>query len=255
MKTKTKSKTKTKTKKGTKKCLQRSKKNYKLNKGELQHYCQKHANTFNRFEEEYEKNFKHSLKTEDVNIERRLVKMFKTPFSPTKYSAADDYYTYINYQWLEQKSEEIKKNVKFYVQVDSFRVTQEKVYYELIDVVKEYIKNNDSEKSNAIKNVYESIYYLDNKSAQDYINHYVHHIDKKIASNNIYEILGSQCKNEIISWGCPIVWSVLKDEKNVDYYRSYISAPLLTIYDYEIYIEDTKEDQVTKQYKHLFKRK
>lgn len=252
---KTKSKTKTKTKKGTRKCLQRNKKSLKLNKNQIEHFCKKHANTFNRFEEEYEKNFKHSLKTEEVNIERKLVKMFNTPFSPTKYTAKDDYYTYINYQWLEQKSEEIKKDVKFYVQVDSFRVTQEKVYYELIDIVKEFIKNNDSEKATAIKNVYESIYYLDNKAAQDYINHYVEHIDKKIASNNIYEILGSQNKNEIISWGSPIVWNVLKDDKNVEYYITNISAPQLTIYDYEIYIEDTKDDQDTKQYKQLFKKK
>jgi putative endopeptidase len=239
----------------TKKCLQLSKKNHKLNKNELKHYCQQHANSFNRFEEDYEKEFKHSLKTEDSNIEKKLVKMFNTPFSPTKYTAKDDYYTYINYQWLEQQSEQIKKDVKFYVQVDSFRVTQEKVYYELIDITKEFIKNNQSEKANSIKNVYESLYYLDNIAAQDYINYYVDHIDKKIASNNIYEILGSQNKNEIISWGSPIVWNVLKDDKNVEYYISNISAPQLTIYDYEIYIEDTKDDQNTKQYKKLFKKK
>jgi predicted metalloendopeptidase len=239
----------------TKKCLQLSKKNHKLNKNELKHYCQQHANSFNRFEEEYEKEFKHSLKNEDTNIEKRLVKIFKTPFSPTEFKAKDDYYTYINYQWLEQKSKEIKKDIKYYVQVDSFRVTQEKVYYELIDIVKEFIKNNDSEKATAIKNVYESIYYLDNKAAQDYINYYVDYIDKKIASNNIYEILGSQNKNEIISWGSPIVWNVLKDDTNVEYYISNISAPQLTIYDYEIYIEDTKDDQDTIQYKKLFKKK
>lgn len=169
--------------------------------------------------------------------------MFNTPFSPTKYKPSQDYYTYINYQWIEQQSEEIKKDIKFYVQVDSFRVIQEKVYYELIDIVKEFIKNNKSEKANAIKNVYESIYYLDNKSAEKYINYYVDYIDKKIASNNIYEILGNQNKNEIISWGSPIVWNVFKDDKNVENYISYISPPQLTIYDYEIYIEDTKEDQ------------
>jgi len=247
MKTKSNKTIKNKTKK---------KKSYKKpDKKIMQLICQKHANTFNRFEDDYEKEFKHSLKTEDTNIERKLVKMFSTPFSPTKYKAKDDYYTYINYQWLEQQSEQIKKDVKFYVQVDSFRVTQEKVYYELIDIVKEFIKNNDSEKATAIKNVYESIYYLDNMAAQDYINYYVDLIDKQIASNNIYEILGNKNKNEIISWGAPIVWNVLKDDKNVEYYISNISAPQLTIYDYEIYIEDTKDDQNTKKYKKLFKKK
>lgn len=250
-----KTKTNKKIKNGTKKCLPRNKKKPKLSKSELKLYCQQNANSFNRFEEDYEKDFKHSLKTEDSNIERKLVKMFNTPFSPTKYKPSQDYYTYINYQWIEQQSEEIKKDIKFYVQVDSFRVIQEKVYYELIDIVKEFIKNNKSEKANAIKNVYESIYYLDNKSAEKYINYYVDYIDKKIASNNIYEILGNQNKNEIISWGSPIVWNVFKDDKNVENYISYISPPQLTIYDYEIYIEDTKEDQDIKKYKQLFKRK
>lgn len=220
---------------------------------ELSIYCREHANTFNRFEEEYEKKFKDSLKNEDKNIEHKLIKMFKTPFTPTQYKAKDDYYTYINYQWLEDKSKELKTNLKHYVQVDSFRVTQEKVFYELIDIVKDYIKNNNSKKSIAIKNVYESLYNLDDSSAENFIKYYVELTDKRIAGGDIYDILGGQNRNEIISWGCPLVWSVLKDEKNVDIYRSTISAPQLTIYDYELYIEDSADDQETKKYKKEFK--
>ena len=222
---------------------------------QLKHYCKEHANTFNKFEEEYEKTFSDSLKKEDSDIEKELVRIFKTPFTPTKYTARNDYYTYINYQWLSDKTNELKKQLKHYVQIDSFRVTQEKVFYEIIDFVKEYIKKNKSKKAIAMKNVYESLYYLHDKPAEDFVKYYVSLTDKRIASNDIYEILGGQNRNEIISWGCPIVWNVLKDEKNVKYYRSIISAPQLTIYDYEIYIEDTKEDQETKQYKKEFKRR
>jgi putative endopeptidase len=235
------------TKNKTKKC--------KLSEKQLKLYCQEHANAFNQFEKEYEEHFKASLKKEDVNIERKLVKMFKTPFTPTKYKAEDDYYTYINYQWIFDKTQELKSKLKYYVQIDSFRVTQEKVYYELIDIVKNYIKHNNSNKSTAIKNVYESLYNLDNKSAEDYVKYYVDLIDKRIATGDIYEILGGQNRNEIISWGCPIVWSVLKDQKNVTKYRTTISAPQLTIYDYTIYIEDTEEDQNIQKYKREFKRK
>ena len=222
---------------------------------ELRIYCREHANTFNQFEKEYEKNFKYDLKHEDKNIEQKLVKMFKTPFTPTQYKAKDDYYTYINYQWLEDKSKELKTNLKHYVQVDSFRVTQEKVFYELIDIVKDYIKNNNSKKSNAIKNVYESLYNLDDKSAENFIKYYVDLTDTRIAGGDIYDILGGQNRNEIISWGCPLVWTVLKDQKNVEFYKSTISSPQLTIYDYEIYIEDSTDDQDTKKYKKEFKRR
>jgi len=230
-------------------------KKYKPSQKELQVYCQRHANTFNKFEEEYEKTFKESLKKEDSNIERELIKLFKTPFTPTKYTAQNDYYTYINYQWLETKTNELKEQLKHYVQIDSFRVTQEKVFYELIDIVKDYIKNNKSKKSKAISDVYYSLYHLNEKSAENFVKYYVELTDKRIASNDIYEILGGQNRNEIIAWGSPLVWLVLKDEKNVIKYRSTISGPQLSIYDYEIYIEDTKEDQNTIKYKKEFKRR
>lgn len=95
--------------------------------------------------------------------------MFKTPFTPSKYTPKNDYYTYINYQWMAKKSEEIKKDQKYYVQVDSFRITQEKVYYELIDIVKDYIKNNDTSRSRALKNVYESLLNLDDETTEKYV--------------------------------------------------------------------------------------
>ena len=231
----------------TKKC--------KPSQKELKLYCQEHANVFNQFEKEYEEKFKETLKKHDEGTEEQLIKLFKTPFTPTKYRPQDDYYTYINYQWLSDKTTELKDNLKYYVQVDSFRVTQEKVYYELIDIVKEYIKTNKSSQAKSIKSLYTSLYNLDDKAAEDFVKYYVEMTDKRIASDDIYEILGDINKNEIISWGCPLVWSVMKDEKNVKYYRTTISAPQLTIYDYTIYIEDDTDDQNTKKYKKEFKKR
>lgn len=222
---------------------------------ELNVCCENSTHKFKRFEEEFEKKTVVNLEKHNENMEKELVQLFKTPFTPTSIRAQDDYYTYINYQWLACKSKELKSKLKHYVQVDSFRVTQEKVYYELIDIVKEYIKQNNSPKAKAIKSLYESLNNLNSKSAEDYVKYYVDRIDTKIATGNIYEILGLINKNEIVSWGCPLVWSVLKDEKDVRYYKSTISAPQLTIYDYEIYIEDVKDDQNTKKYKQEFKRK
>lgn len=216
---------------------------------ELKVYCKEHANTFNQFEKEYEKKFK---KKHEQNVERELIKLFKTPFTPTKYRAQDDYYTYINYQWISQKTKELKAKLKHYVQVDSFRITQEKVYYELIEIVKDYIKNNNSKKAIAIKNVYQSLYNLDSNIIKNYVKKIVSKLDTLLSKDSMFEFMGEINQNEIVSWGCPIVWNVLRDEKNVDKYISTISAPQLTIYDYEIYIEDTKDDQNTAKYKKEF---
>jgi putative endopeptidase len=224
---------------------------------DLKGLCKEHANTFNKFEEEYEKNMKTNLEKHEENVGKTLIKLFKTPFTPTKYRSQDDYYTYINYQWLSDKTKELKGKLKHYVQIDSFRVTQEKVFYELIDIVKEYIQqnNNNSAKSIAIKKVYKSLYELNNNSSEVIVRQIVNLIDKRLATNNIYEILGGENKNEIISWGCPIVWSVFKDEKNVKVFKSTISAPQLTIYDYNIYIDDSYDNQETISYKKEFRTK
>ena len=234
----------------TKKCYNTVRPNQK----QLKVYCREHANTFYQFEKDYEEKFKDNLTKHHESAEKELIKLFKTPFTPTKYKPQDDYYTYINYQWLSDKTKEIKSKLKYYVQVDSFRVTQEKVYYELIDIVKEYIKHNDSPKTNAIKNVYNSLYNLDNKSVEKYIEYYIQLTDTNIASGNLYRILGEQNQNEIVSWGSPIVWNVLRDLKNIKYYISTISGPKLTLYDYQLYFENYADSLLTKKYKANIKR-
>jgi len=143
-------------------------------KDELKQLCQVHANTYNRFEPEYNA----KIIDKENDIEAKLIKLFKTPFTPSKYREQDDYYTYINYQWLETKKKELTKKARYFVQVDSFRITQDKVYNELIDIIKGHIKDNKDKRAKAIKDVYESLYNLDNKSAEDFVKFYVDAINK-----------------------------------------------------------------------------
>ncbi len=231
----------------TKKC--------KLSKPELRLLCKNNTRVFESFENVFEKTFKHSLKTENANVERALIKLFKTPFAPSKITPRNDYYTYINYQWIAKKTKELETTKKFYVQMDNFRITQEKVYYELMDIVKEYIKTNDTEKSRAIKNLYDSMLHLDNAEAEKQVLFTKNAIDKAIANDALYWILAQINQNEVLSWGCPISWAVSKDQKHSSVYKSTISPPQLTIYDYTLYIEDETADAPTKHYKRVFKSK
>ena len=144
----------------TKKC--------KPSPSELRLFCKNGTNhVLESFEREFEKTFTHNLKKENANVQKSLIKIFKTPFAPSKITPQNDYYTYINYNWIHKQTKELTKINKFYVQMDNFRITQEKVYYELIEIVKEYIKNNDTAKSRAIKNLYECMLHLDDKEAED----------------------------------------------------------------------------------------
>jgi len=231
----------------------KSKTKSKKCKPESQIVCK--TNVLESFETDFEKKFKTTTKTENSSVERYLVNLFKTPFAPSKYTPHNDYYTYINYQWIAAKKKEMEQRNKYYVQVDSFRMVQEKVFYELIEMTKEYIKTNDTAKSRSIKNLYESMLHLDDKEAEDQVKYTTEKIDNAIATDNLYWLLAQINQNETISWGCPISWSVSKDSKHSAVYKSNISPPQLTVYDYMIYIEDDRDDAPTKQNKRLYKSK
>lgn len=225
------------------------------NSNELSIICKNRATSFQAFEKKFEKSLGQNLIKKNNIIQKELIHLFKVPFTPSKYTPRNDYYTYINYEWITDQTKQLQKTNKFYVQVDSFRIAQEKVYYELIDITKDYIRDNHGPKAQSIKDLYHSMLHLDEKSAEDAVKYTIEHIDTYIAENNLYKLLAQINQNEIVSWGCPIVWSVTKDEKNSTTYCSNIGQPQLTAYDYVIYIEDEKDDDATKKYKRQYKRR
>jgi hypothetical protein len=118
-----------------------------IKKKELRLVCKNKASSIEAFEKNFEKGLGQNLTKENNIIQRELIHLFKVPFTPSKYTPRNDYYTYINYEWITNQTKQLQKTQKFYVQVDSFRIAQEKVYYELIDITKEHIKNNHGSKS------------------------------------------------------------------------------------------------------------
>jgi hypothetical protein len=149
-----------------------------------------------------EKNLKEKgLWKDDIDVQKELVKILKTRFTPSSYTPQNDYYTYINYQWMAKKSDELKSVQKYYVQVDSFRIAQESVYYELIDIVKDYFKNNNTSRGQALKNVYESLLNLDDSATAEYVGWAVNHLDEIYESNSLYRLIAEINQNEILSWG------------------------------------------------------
>ena len=164
----------------------------------------------------------------------------------------NDFYTFINNDWLYHFDKE--KNEKFYVEIDNFRIVQEKVYYELIGFVKQYIKENPhSTQSIAIKNLYDSLTINTIDAIKKHAKNILAETNKFIEKNDMYGLLADINMNEIISWGAPIQWSLLPDEKNVKKYISHLSSPQLSIYDYLIYIEDPDDNKESKQYKKFVK--
>jgi len=159
----------------------------KYSQKELQVLCRKSANTYNQFE----KNLSTTLLTakKNLNYQKELIKAFHTPYAPSAITPQDDFYTYINYTWIAEQTKKSNKEKKYYTQIDSFRIVQEKVYYELIDIVKEYIANNKSKKSEAIKNVYLSMLNLNEKVVEDNIQLGVEVVDGFLKEGDLLKFL------------------------------------------------------------------
>ncbi len=110
----------------------------------------------------FEENFKKFLdskhgksdpKIKDYSqVWEELIRDFKKPLAPKSVNPKDDFYTYVNYEWLKKMKS--NKEKYYYTRIDSFRITQEKVYYQLIDIVKDYTSKHSDHKSKMIHNFY-----------------------------------------------------------------------------------------------------
>lgn len=194
----------------------------------------------NSFEENFENYFKNKkrdkLKKNAKNtIGKELISAFKKPIAPKDINPKDDFYTYVNYDWLKEKEKKHKKMKKYYTRVDSFRMIQEKVYYQLIDIVKAYTSEHNSHKSNMIRNVYESFLHSDEASCERHWAKIKQELEDTFKNKTCTDLLIHMNRNETVSGFCPISFSIITDEKDSQINRCHINSPMLSYYDDKLY--------------------
>jgi putative endopeptidase len=194
--------------------------------------------------------FEDKIKPKNITVEKEINKVFKTPFVPSKITPKNDYYSYINYKWM--KTAQVQKGAEYIIQLDDFRIIQHKVYLELLNIVKKYTKNNHTKKSTEISNFYKS--FIKGSSLneiKEYGRDTLQMIDNMRENPaNLWKLLGTMNRNEIISWGLPFTYSLVGDEKNPGIYRCVIGSPKLTLIDDSLYFPD--DDLTDKKYKHNY---
>lgn len=198
------------------------------------------------FEDKLEKTAEYKSATKMKNLEKALIKRFKTPFSPSSITPNNDFYTYINYRWLKdtaKKSEYAPEKEKYFVQVDDTRVAQNRIYVQLIDYVKEFIQTKSTPEAQAIKKVYTSLLNLNSDSIKKHIRNLECRYDEHIQENNLWKFLAHINTNEIVSWACPISWSVDTDEKDSTHFKNQIMFPELGLYDYLMYFDNLPDEK------------
>ena len=195
----------------------------------------------NYFKNRKMKQFKKNVRKYNNTIGKELIDVFKKPIAPKEINPKDDFYTYVNYEWLKEMKD--KKMKKYYTRIDSFRTLQEKVYYQLIDIVKAYTSENSSHKSKMIRNVYDSFLHLDEASCERHWAKIKQELEDIFLNKTCTDLLVYMNRNEIVAGFCPISFNIITDEKDSQINRCHINAPFLSYYDDQLYDTDQDSDQ------------
>jgi len=244
------------TNKNSKNNKKKTKKNRKENHNNLNQ--QQLIPKYDTFEDKVEDLFKKkhiNLIASDYNLDKQILKDLNKAVSPSNINPQNDFYSYINDRWL--KNTKLETGQKYITQMDDFRIVQDKVYRELLDIIEKYLKNPKNKKDkkrNCIKNAFESFKTSNTKSQQMVLaRSIVQFIDDLMKDkDNLWKLLAKLNSNEIISWSCPFVWSINPDEKNPKVYKCYLEPPQLSLLDVEIYIDDGQNIEYKKKYKKNF---
>jgi len=168
---------------------------------------------------------------------KEFAKELLSKFSPATIKPNDDFYNYINYSWLKNIS--LEKQQKYIVQIDDFRLAQDKVYKQLNEIIIHYFNNNNNKLSKNLKNYYNSVINMNPKSySKKLAYNSIKIIDDFIQKDNVWSLLAFINKDEMLSPNAPFVWSLEPDDKEPTIYRCYITPMQFLLLDLNVFYDD-----------------
>ena len=148
-----------------------------------------------------------------------------------KINPANDFYSYVNRDWIRSTS--LKPDQNYIVQIDDFRLAQDRVYSQLVSIAE------SASAPKPVKSLYESLKRpISSTAAIMHVREHVRMLDECIAEDNLWKFLAYLNTNELTRYACPISWDVLPDEQNSRKFISHITYPELSLYDYRYYLRD-----------------
>jgi predicted metalloendopeptidase len=203
------------------------------------------------FEESFTK--KKNLTKTSESQKKEFVKELLSNFSPIHIKPEDDFYDYINYQWLENVS--IEKQQDYIVQVDDFRLVQDKVYHDIDDIILDYIKTHKDKLATNLKNFYDSVIdMVDIKRGKNLSLEAVQTIDTFLQEDNVWNLLAFINKDEIMANSAPFTWSLNPDNKDPTIFRGSVLVHQFALVDLSIYYDDGTEIDYKQNYRNQFKK-
>ena len=172
-------------------------------------------------------------------------------FAPSSIKPNNDFYDYINYLWLKNVS--LEKQQKYIVQVDDFRLAQDKVYNELNTIIVDYYNSHNNKLAKNLRNYHSSVINMNPKSySKKLAFQAINIVDEFIKNDNPWALLGYFNRDEMICNHAPFVWSLNPDDKESTIFRCYISPIRFIILDLSVYYDDGKDVAYKQNYRNKY---
>jgi predicted metalloendopeptidase len=199
----------------------------------------------------FEESFSKTASKTHLKKKREFIQELLSKFAPNSIKPEDDFYDYINYQWL--KNVTLENQQKYLVQIDDFRLAQDHVYQQLHEIIQEYIRTHKNKLSKNLQNYYTSVIRMNSKSySRQLAKKVVERIEDVIIEKNPWKLLAYYNKSEWYSNFAPFSWSLNPDDKHTKVYRSYLYGHTFFMLDLSVYYDDGKDVAYKKRYREEF---
>ena len=217
--------------------------------------CKQQSIELKAFEKDFSKKLVKFEATKLNTIETRkkaeFAKELLSRFAPSNITPRNDFYNYINYLWLKNVS--LEKRQKYIVQVDDFRLAQDKVYRQLNDIIVNYFTSNTNTLATNLKNYYHSVNKMNPVSySKQLAKEAITIVDNYIKNDNVWELLAYFNNDEMLADNAPFVWSLSPDDKDPKTFRCYINPIKFIILDINVYYDDGTDVAYKKHYREKY---
>jgi predicted metalloendopeptidase len=172
-------------------------------------------------------------------------------FAPSSIKPNNNFYDYINYLWLKNVS--LEKQQKYIVQIDDFRLAQDKVYNELNTIIVDYYNSHNNKLAKNLRNFHYSVIHMNPKPySKKLVYQAISIVDEYIKQDNPWDLLAYFNRDEMISNHAPFVWSLNPDDKDPEIFRCYINPIHFILLDLNVYYDDGKDVAYKQNYRNKY---
>lgn len=177
------------------------------------------------------------MKTHKRNIDGNIRKFKNKTIKIRKYKhkpkIEDDFYSHVNYLWVQKESHAKDKDMTMDL------IIKKKVNCEMKDVVLEKLLEEKTKAGENIRNIYKSSVHWNNDLTENKIKNYIIKLDEyRENSEKLYEFMGWFVKE---GFNTPIGWDIEIDAKKTHEYISHLTENGLTFLNKETYFSNDKK--------------